>query len=51
MTEEPSANSRQMARAFRDMFIGPTQEGFTENQALVIIGQCISASFQNGQDK
>jgi len=41
---EPSADLRQMASALRQMFIALTSEGFTEQQALAIIGQVIAAN-------
>jgi hypothetical protein len=36
---EPSADSRALAHAFREMFIALTSEGFTERQALQIIAE------------
>jgi len=41
---EPSADLRQMASATRQIYIALTNEGFTEQQALIIVGQIISAS-------
>lgn len=41
---EPAADLRQLASALRQMYVALTMEGFTEQQALVIIGQCISAN-------
>ena len=41
---EPTADMRQVARTLRDMFQALIQEGFTEQHALVIIGQALSAS-------
>lgn len=39
---EPSADARQAARALRDQFLALVKEGFTEHQALVIIGQILA---------
>ncbi len=41
---ESSADLRQMASAMRQAYIALTSEGFTEQQALTIVGQIISAS-------
>ena len=41
---EPSADLRQAANGVRQMFIALTMEGFTEAQALVIVGQVIAAN-------
>lgn len=41
---EPSADLRLMASAFMQMYVALTHEGFTENQALKIIGQVIAAN-------
>lgn len=41
--EEASADMRALARTFRDMYVALVAEGFTEPQALVMIGQTISA--------
>ena len=41
---EPSAELRTMANALRQAYIALTQEGFTEQQALVIIGQILAAN-------
>ena len=42
--EEPSATSRQAARAMRDMFSALVAEGFSEAQSLTIIGQYLTAT-------
>jgi hypothetical protein len=39
--QEPTAEIRQAASFVRQWFIGLINEGFTEQQALVIIGQMI----------
>lgn len=39
--EEPNAATRQMAKAFRQMFVALRQEGFTEKQALALIGEVL----------
>lgn len=46
---EPSAEVRQAASQLWQIFAGLKNEGFTEYQALVIIGQILAA--QNGQSK
>lgn len=38
---EPSAVMRQFASGLRQMYIALTMEGFTEHEALVIIGQVL----------
>lgn len=45
---EPSADLRILANALMQTYVALTMEGFTEDQALVIIGQIIAA---NGQVK
>lgn len=40
--EEPSADIRQAASAVRQMFVALVQDGFTESQALVIVGHMIA---------
>jgi hypothetical protein len=45
---EPAADMRQMASMLHQMFVALTSEGFTEQQALVVIGQMLNAS-QGGQ--
>jgi hypothetical protein len=44
---EPSADARGVARACRDQFLALVAEGFTENQALQIIGVMIAAATHN----
>lgn len=46
---EPSAAMRQLANQLRQMFVALTYEGFNEQQALVIIGQCIAGQRGGGQ--
>lgn len=41
---EPSADLRMVANALRQMFVALVSEGFTEPQALGIIGQVIAAN-------
>ena len=43
---EPSANIREFSHTMREFFLGLIQEGFTEPQALVIIGQLLAANMQ-----
>ena len=40
---EPSADIRAAANAVRQLYIALTQEGFTTQEALVIVGQVIYA--------
>lgn len=40
---EPSADMRFAAGALREMFIALLNEGFTEDQALAIIGHIMTA--------
>lgn len=44
--EPSSADEREMASSLFGMFNALVLEGFTEAQALVIIGQCITAALQ-----
>lgn len=41
---EPAADLREMASILRQTFIALKQEGFTEQQALIIIGQLLAAN-------
>lgn len=43
-TTEPSADLRALASTLWQMFVALTSEGFTERQALVVIGQVLSAN-------
>lgn len=47
--EEPSADMREFARICRDMYVGLLQEGFTEREALAILGQVIAAQIGGGK--
>lgn len=40
---EPSSDLRQAASAMWQMFIALTSEGFSEKQALIIIGQILNS--------
>lgn len=40
---EPSADIRQAASAMWQIYVALTGEGFTERQALIIIGQMLAA--------
>ncbi len=42
--EEPTADARQSARGCRDMFSALVNEGFTENQALLLVGSALAAA-------
>lgn len=41
---EPSANMREMANNLRQMYLALVYEGFTEQQALIVIGQILGAA-------
>lgn len=41
---EPTADAREFAKACHQIFVALTLEGFTEQQALIIIGQMIAAN-------
>jgi hypothetical protein len=41
---EPSADLRTLANTLRQMYVALLAEDFTEQQALVILGQVLSAS-------
>lgn len=47
---EPSADSRQLARALRDVYMALVLEGFTETQALTVIGHCLIANAKGNQE-
>lgn len=40
---EPAADLRELANMLHQTYVALTQEGFTEQQALTIIGQILSA--------
>lgn len=42
---EPSADMRNLAKMYWEMFVALTLEGFSENQALKIIGEIIAGTF------
>lgn len=46
---EPSSDMRQAARALHETFTALINEGFTERQALAVIGQILAAN--NGGSK
>lgn len=45
---EPSAVIRQAAKALHEMFVALTYEGFTETQAMHIIGVTLAAQTKSG---
>lgn len=45
---EPSADLRAAARGYYHVFVALTQEGFTEPQALEILGNIIRAQISDG---
>lgn len=46
--EEPSAAARVLARHTRDVFVALTSEGFSEVQALQIVGIALAALLSRG---
>ena len=46
---EPPAAMRAAAKVCRDIHMALVREGFSEAQALHIVGVCLSASIQNPQ--
>jgi hypothetical protein len=47
---EPSSDARTFARNMHGLYIALTLEGFTENQAMQIIGTTIAASTMRGDN-
>lgn len=47
--EEPSADMRQLARTYRDMYVALIAEGFSPSEALSIMGHVISGAFGGGK--
>lgn len=47
---EPSADIRIMASALWQMYVALTAEGFSERQALIVIGQIIAGNM-NGESE
>jgi hypothetical protein len=45
---EPSAEQRTAAKTIRAFYIALLDEGFTEAQSLVIVGQMMSAAANGG---
>jgi hypothetical protein len=48
--EEPSSNNRQLGKITRDMFLGLVDGGFTEDQALRLLGMFL-AHVARGDDE
>lgn len=46
--KEPAADLRQLASLLHQTFVSLCQEGFTEQQALVVIGQILAANRPGG---
>lgn len=46
--EEPSADLRTAARAAREMYVALVHEGFTEDEALTILGHVIKGATGGG---
>ena len=45
---EPSADAREFAKACFQIFTALCLEGFTEQQALIVVGQMIAANNNGG---
>jgi hypothetical protein len=45
---EPTADLRQLANILRQTYLALVQEGFTAQEALVIIGQILAANAAGG---
>jgi len=48
-TQEPAADFRQLAKILRQMHIALVQEGFTEIQALEMVGKALAAMISGAQ--
>jgi hypothetical protein len=46
---EPSAEIRQLAHFLREMHVALLEEGFSEKQALLILGQTLAAGMAANQ--
>lgn len=47
---EPTADMRQLAKMMRDMYQALLAEGFSDRQALSVLGEVVTASIR-GQQK
>jgi len=47
---EPAANLRQIAATLHQTFLAFVQEGFTEHQALVVLGQLLADRLTAAQE-
>ncbi len=45
---EPSADLRRYAHFLRQMFVALTEQGFSEQQALAVVGHVIHANLAGG---
>ena len=50
-SEEPAAGDRVVARAARSQYVALIHEGFTEAQALQIVGQMLMVALQAQIDR
>lgn len=46
--EEPSSAARQSAKAIREMYVALLHEGFERQEALVVVGQMLTAAVGKG---
>jgi hypothetical protein len=46
--EEPRADVRKFARGMREIYVAMQQEGFTEGEAMQIVGITIAVGVVNG---
>ncbi len=45
---EPSAANRAAARELRDLYLALRQEGFSEREALAVVGEILRGATGNG---
>lgn len=48
---EPSAATRASAKVLHEIYVALVKEGFTEQEALQVVGQVIVASFMTNDGK
>ncbi|MFJ1539284.1 hypothetical protein ACIODS_12145 [Micromonospora chalcea] len=47
---EPASDIRQFASVMRQMFVALRNEGFSDREALSVIGQVIAANISGGRE-
>ena len=48
--QEPTADMRAATISMRAMYVGFTQAGFTEKDALYLVGQAVHAMFEKASE-